>query len=120
MTVNIGKCEIGEEIPLAYDKGLRNIERDNADNVKFFTRLFPIGSTKNIDYEKYGYSTLQLPSRKAYVEKNTEYGTIEHYEKEAFNDIFPRRTGVVSSVRSEVAKNDDGNEFTIITFQMET
>lgn len=116
MTVNIGKCEIGEEIPLAYDKGLRNIERDNADNVKFFTRLFPIGSTKNIDYEKYGYSTLQLPSRKAYVEKNTEYGTIEHYEKEAFNDIFPRRTGVVSSVRSEVAKNDDGNEFTIYYF----
>lgn len=116
MTVNIGKCEIGEEIPLAYNKGLRNIERDNADNVKFFTRLFPIGSTKNIDAEKYGYSTLQLPSRNAYVEKNTEYGTIEHYEKEAFNDIFPRSIGVVSSVRSEVAKDEDGNEFTIYYF----
>ncbi|MFA6726593.1 MAG: hypothetical protein WCS17_00040 [Prevotella sp.] len=116
MTINIGRCEIGEEIPLAYNKGLRNIERDNADNVKFFTRLFPIGSTKNIDAEKYGYSTLQLPSHNAYVEKNTEYGTIEHYEKEAFNDIFPRRTGTVSSVRSEIAKDDDGKEFTVYYF----
>jgi len=115
-TVNISRCERGEEITLAYGKGLRNIERGNADNVKFFTRLFPIGSTKNIDAEKYGYSTLQLPSRSAYVERNTEYGTVEHYEKEAFNDIFPRRTGTVSSVRSEAARNDDGKEFTIYHF----
>lgn len=117
MTINMTRCERDAPIDLGYNKGLLTIERDNADNVKFFTRLFPVGSTKNIDPEKYGHSHLQLPGGEKYVEKNTdEFGVIEHYEKEAFEAIFPRRTGHVSVVSSEPAKDDDGTEFTIYYF----
>ena len=115
MTVNVCRCERGDEVTLGYDNGLLSIERDSADNVKFFTRLFPIGSSRNIDAEKYG-SRLLLPSRAKYVERNTELGIVEHFEQTAFQDIYPRRTGEVSSVRKETKKGDDGKPFDIYYF----
>lgn len=120
-TVNLCRCEIGDEVILAYGKGLTELERDTADNVKFYTRLFPTGSSRNLDPEKYGYSRLQLPGGAKYVDVNVEkYGIIHHYEKNAFADIYPRRIGVVSSVRSEEKKDKDGNPFTIYYFRDST
>lgn len=116
MTVNVCRCERGDEVTLGYDNGLLSIERDTADNVKFFTRLFPIGSSRNIDPEKYGSSRLLLPSRATYVERNTELGIVEHFEQTAFQEIYPRRTGKVSSVRKETKKGDDGKPFDIYYF----
>lgn len=116
MTVNVCRCERGDEVTLGYGNGLLSIERDTADNVKFFTRLFPIGSSRNIDAEKYGSSRLLLPSRVTYVERNTELGIVEHFEQAAFQDIYPRRTGEVSSVRKETKKGDDGKPFDIYYF----
>lgn len=116
MTVNVCRCERGDEVTLGYGNGLLSIERDSADNVKFFTRLFPIGSSRNIDAEKYGSSRLLLPSRAKYVERNTELGIVEHFEQTAFQDIYPRRTGEVSSVRKETKKGDDGKPFDIYYF----
>ena len=116
MTVNVCRCERGDEVTLGYGNGLLSIERDSADNVKFFTRLFPIGSSRNIDAEKYGSSRLLLPSRATYVERNTELGIVEHFEQGAFQEIYPRRTGKVSSVRKETKKGDDGKPFDIYYF----
>ena len=116
MTVNVCRCERGVEVTLGYGNGLLSIERDSADNVKFFTRLFPIGSSRNIDAEKYGSSRLLLPSRATYVERNTELGIVEHFEQTAFQEIYPRRTGKVSSVRKETKKGDDGKPFDIYYF----
>lgn len=116
MTVNVCRCERGDEVTLGYGSGLLSIERDSADNVKFFTRLFPIGSSRNIDAEKYGSSRLLLPSRATYVERNTELGIVEHFEQTAFQEIYPRRTGKVSSVRKETKKGDDGKPFDIYYF----
>lgn len=116
MTVNVCRCERGDEVTLGYGNGLLSIERDSADNVKFFTRLFPIGSSRNIDAEKYGSSRLLLPSRATYVERNTELGIVEHFEQTAFQNIYPRRTGKVSSVRKETKKGDDGKPFDIYYF----
>ena len=116
MTVNVCRCERGDEVTLGYGNGLLSIERDSADNVEFFTRLFPIGSSRNIDAEKYGSSRLLLPSRATYVERNTELGIVEHFEQTAFQDIYPRRTGKVSSVRKETKKGDDGKPFDIYYF----
>lgn len=116
MTVNVCRCERGDEVTLGYGNGLLSIERDSADNVKFFTRLFPIGSSRNIDPEKYGSSRLLLPSRATYVERNTELGIVEHFEQTAFQEIYPRRTGKVSSVRKETKKGDDGKPFDIYYF----
>lgn len=117
-TVNICRCEQGEEVTLAYGKGLLSLSSDMADNAKFYTRLYPVGSSRNIDPETYGHSRLQLPGGVKHVDVNVEkYGVWHHYEAEAFADIYPRRIGIVSSVRKEEAKDEDGNPFTIWYFK---
>lgn len=117
-TVNLCRCEHGEEVSLAYGKGLTGLSRDKADGAKFYTRLFPIGSSRNIDPEKYGHSRLQLPDGAKYVDVNTEkYGIHHHYEKDAFADIYPRRVGTVTSVRSAQVTDEDGHPFVIWYFR---
>ncbi|MDE5979752.1 MAG: hypothetical protein K2G84_06955 [Muribaculaceae bacterium] len=117
-TVNLCRCEHGEPVVLGYDKGLLGIEPDRADNVKFYTRLYPVGSSRNIDPEKYGRSRLQLPDGRKYVEVNADkYGRVDHYEESAFGDIYPRRVGVVSAVRYEERTGEDGNPFTTYYFK---
>lgn len=117
MTLNISRCEFGEPVPLSYGNGLTGgIERSMADGVKFFTRLFPVGSSRNIDPDRYGYARLQLPDGAKYVEQDTHLGIIEYFEQEAFDAIYPRRIGTVGSVRSEERTSDDGSPFTVWYF----
>lgn len=120
-TVNLCRCEHGEEVTLSYGKGLTELSRDKADGAKFYTRLFPIGSSRNIDPEKYGHSRLQLPDGAKYVDVNVEkYGIHHHYEADAFAGIYPRRVGTVTSVRSEEVTGEDGEPFTIWYFRDDT
>jgi hypothetical protein len=115
-TVNLSRCEHGSPLTLGYRKGLLSLTRDTNENAKFFTRLFPTGSRRNIDRETYGYSRLQLPDRQKYLEQNTQYGVIEHFEESAFADIYPRRTGTVGTVRDEEKKGENGKPFSIYYF----
>ena len=110
-TLNLSRCEWGSAVVLGYGEGLTSLEQDKADNVKFYTRLFPIGSSRNIDRERYGASRLQLPGAAKYVDMGDlvqKYGVIHHYEQEAFSGIYPRRVGVVSMVRQEEVEDRDG------------
>lgn len=117
MTLNISRCEFGEPVPLSYGNGLTGgIERSMADGVKFFTRLFPVGSSRNIDPDRYGHTRLQLPDGAKYVEQDTHLGIIEYFEQEAFDAIYPRRIGTVGAVRSEERTSDDGSPFTVWYF----
>lgn len=117
MTLNISRCEFGEPVPLSYGDGLiGGIERSMADGVKFFTRLFPVGSSRNIDPDRYGHARLQLPDGAKYVEQDTHLGIIEYFEQEAFDAIYPRRIGTVGAVRSEEHTSDDGSPFTVWYF----
>lgn len=117
MTLNISRCEFGEPVPLSYGNGLiGGIERSMADGVQFFTRLFPVGSSRNIDPDRYGHARLQLPDGAKYVEQDTHLGIIEYFEQEAFDAIYPRRIGTVGAVRSEERTSDDGSPFTIWYF----
>lgn len=119
-TVNLCRCEHGEEVTLGYGNGLTSIDRDVADNAKFFTRLFPIGSSRNIDPGHYGSSRLQLPNGVKYVDVNTErYGIIHHYEQEAFSGIYPHYEGSVSDVREKTVTDNDGKPFKIYYFRDE-
>ena len=113
--LNIGKCEHGERVTLGYMKGLKTglTQNENSNSIKWFTRLIPVGSTKNIDPSKYGYTHLQLPSRDKYIDLNTQLGLKEHREEAAFQDIFPHRLGTVSSVRSEEQPNKAGKTYTV-------
>lgn len=117
-TVNVCRCEHGEEVTLAYGKGLTSMECDMADNVKFYTRLYPIGSSRNIDPERYGHSRLQLPNGEKHIDVNVEkYGIWHHYEADAFADIYPKRIGTITGVRSEQVTGEDGNPFKIYYFR---
>ena len=116
--INLCKAERGEVVELGYLQGLTNLAQEDNGEVKFFTRLFPLGSTKNIDASKYGYSRLQLPSRTMYVDKNVDlYGVKEETEEAAFSEIFPKYIGTVSSVRTEEKTNEEGREYTVYYFK---
>lgn len=116
--MNLCRCERGERVKLGYMKGFTSlVQSENSGDVKFFTRLIPLGSTKNIDRSRYGFSRLQLPDHAKYVDRNTNYGLYEHVESEAFAEIYPHYTGTVSIVRTEEKKGDDGKPFTIYYFK---
>lgn len=113
-TVNLCKAERGERVSLGYLQGLTQLAQEDNGEVRFFTRLFPLGSTRNIDAGKYGCARLQLPSRAKYVDKNTDlYGIKDAYEEAAFSGIYPRYTGTVTAMRSEQETNEEGREYTI-------
>lgn len=118
--INLCRCERGERVELGYMQGLTSLTpTENSDDVKFFTRLIPLGSTRNIDRSRYGFSRLQLPDRARYVDRNTDYWLYEHVEEEAFSGIFPHYTGTISSVRSQEKTGNDGKPFTVYYFKDE-
>ena len=100
-TLNLCRCEHSDMLELGYGKGLLNVSKDSNDNAPFFTRLYPIGNTRNIDPKKYGSSRLHLPGGAQYVEQNVDLGVVEYSEEAAFKDIYPRRVGQVGMVRHE-------------------
>lgn len=112
--INLCKAERGEVVELGYLQGLTNLAQEDNGEVKFFTRLFPLGSTRNIDATKYGYSRLQLPSREIYVDNNVDlYGVKEETEETAFAEIYPQYVGTVSSVRTEEKISEEGRKYTV-------
>lgn len=116
--INLCKAERGEMVELGYLQGLTNLAQEDNGEVKFFTRLFPLGSTRNIDATKYGYSRLQLPDRSLYVDKNVDlYGVKEETEETAFSEIYPKYIGTISSVRSEEKENEEGQKYTVYYFK---
>ena len=116
--INLCKASRGEMVELGYLQGLTRLSQEDNGDVKFFTRLFPLGSTRNIDASKYGHARLQLPSGAAYVDKNTElYGVKEAYEEAAFAGIYPKYTGTISSVRTEEKENEEGRKYTVYYFK---
>lgn len=116
--INLCKAERGEVVELGYLKGLTNLAQEDNGEVKFFTRLFPLGSTRNIDATKYGYSRLQLPDRSLFVDKNVDlYGVKEETEEDAFSEIYPKYVGTVSSVRTEEKTSEEGRKYTVYYFK---
>ncbi len=98
-----------DPLPLSYGKGngfLSGVsQRGNADNLPI-SRLYVLGSSRNIDPTKYGASTLHLPKSWSdegmrtdeagnyieLIEGNGVEGAME------LSDLYPHRVGVVSSV----------------------
>lgn len=117
-TINLSRCEHGERVSLGYMQGLTSLtQTENSDDVKFFTRLIPLGSTKNIDRSRYGFTRLQLPDRSTYVDRNTQYGLYEYVEEAAFSEIFPHYTGTITDVRHEELTGEDEKPFTVYYFK---
>ena len=116
--INLCKAERGDRVSLGYLQGLTSLAQEENGEVRFFTRLFPLGSTRNIDAGRYGHTRLQLPSGAVYVDKNTDlYGIKDGYEEEAFAGIYPKYVGTVTSVRTEQLTNEEGRAYTVYYFK---
>ena len=112
--INVGRCELGDLVELGYQKGLiGGITHSLANNLRSYAYLCPIGSTRNIDPEKYGHDRLQLPNGIKLIPMNPEQGIAELAEANAFAGIYPRYIGEVTAVRTEEGTNEDGSKFTI-------
>lgn len=120
--VNLSKCMRGETVSLGYGQGLKSglVQNENTNAIKWFTRLIPVGSSRNIDRAKYGFSNLQLPGREKYIDVNTQYGLKEYRETAAFSGIYPHRIGYVSSIRFEIRTNEDTGNYTVYFIKDDT
>jgi len=102
-----------------YKTGLRNIQRRPIESGNIITRLYAYGSSRNLG-SSYGKLRLELNTGGVdYIESNTAtYGTIEGAV--IFDDVFPRRTGTVSSAASNVLFIDGpppgGIDFNVNTY----
>jgi len=118
-TLNVCECVQGGEddvVELGYGEGLTSLVADVAENANFFTRLYPIGSSRNIVAEDYGHNRLLLPGGRKYVDVEglaDDYGVIERYEKDAFEGVYPRYEGTVEGVRYETKKDAEGKNFRV-------
>lgn len=107
-TINLSRCEWGEPIPLGYRAGLASgLARVENSSAKHFTRLYPLGSTRNIDRATYGAPRLGMTNKRAFLERNTHLGIIEESQEQAFEHIYPRYTGRVSSVRKSTRQGEE-------------
>jgi hypothetical protein len=96
-------------------KGLYGLQRQTVSNKNIVTRLYAFGASKNLRTDYRGYSQrLKLPSvDHSYIEDATAlaaYGLIEAVK--TFEDIFPHRTGTVTSLGDTIYKFvDSGMDF---------
>lgn len=112
--INLCKAERGVRVDLGYMQGLTSLAQEENGELKFFTRLFPLGSTRNIDASKYGHARLQLPGGVKFVDKNVEiYGVKEEFEEEAFAEIYPKYIGTVQSVRTADFTSTEGRDYRV-------
>lgn len=117
-TLNLSRCELGDRIALGYGKGLTaEIECTDADNLRSYAWLYPVGSTRNIDPQEYGTARLRLPDGIKRVAINPAQGIGELVESAAFEEIYPRYVATVATVYTEDAKDDEGDPFQIYRIQ---
>ncbi|MDY6122082.1 MAG: hypothetical protein SPI72_03275 [Porphyromonas sp.] len=113
-TINLCRCEHGTPIQLGYKKGLATgISRLQNTTAKHFTRLYPLGSKRNINPADYGHSRLQLPNGQSFLERNIHLGIIEQSEETAFSNIYPRYSGTITEVRQEQRTDGAGKNYPI-------
>jgi len=97
-------------------KGLYQLIRQTSDSKNIFTRLYPVGSTRNISSNYRNYSK-RLKLSTDYIEQNaTTYGVIE--KSQTFEDIYPRFTGTVSTTSDPYTFRCSAMDFDINSYLM--
>ncbi len=96
------------DLTFEFKDGIRGIERKKVNDASLITRLYAFGSEKNIP-PKYGTKRLRI----APLERNiSKYGVIEAVKN--FDDVYPHRTGTISSIGDDICKfSDSGLDFDV-------
>lgn len=121
----------GELMELRREIELIDITRSNENSDEYCTRMYAFGGTRNIpsNYRSTGSSEvvdaivqkrLRLPiSNGDYIDAFPNMTGNKIIEKVfTFDNIFPRRTGTITALRTATVKNDDGTrEMTVFYFK---
>lgn len=118
-TINI-KQIVGSTYPFTFEYGkaggLYSLARNNTTNKSLVTRLFVYGGSKNLS-TRYKQAKLCLPGKnkvKSYLEKEevvNKFGIIENVIN--FDDIYPSRTGKVTSLGEKYYQFIDKDMFNL-------
>lgn len=120
----------GEPMELRREIELIDIKRSNENSDEYCTRMYAFGGTRNIplNYRSTGSSEvvdaivqkrLRLPiSNGDYIDAFPNMTGNKIIEKVfTFDNIYPKRTGTITSLRTATVKNDDGIEMTVFYFK---
>lgn len=120
----------GETMELRREIELIDIKRSNENSDEYCTRMYAFGGTRNIpsNYRSTGSSEvvdaivqkrLRLPiSNGDYIDAFPNMTGNKIIEKVfTFDNIYPKRTGTITSLRTATVKNDDGIEMTVFYFK---
>lgn len=126
----VWKHEYGDPVELKREVAIADIARSNDNDEEFCTRLFALGSTRNIprNYRSTGngeavdaivQKRLRLPvSNGDHIDAfpNMKQGEVlERVVK--FDDIYPRRVGTITELRSVDRTEDPANPFIVWFFK---
>ncbi|WP_143960225.1 phage tail protein [Litoribacter populi] len=94
---------VGNDTTLVFEygkgNGLYSLTRQNISDANLVTRLYGFGGSKNIDFN-YRNGANRVTFEGKYLERNIDlYGIREG--SVIFEDIFPERTGIVTSINEE-------------------
>ncbi len=113
--------KIGSDSGLTFqygrNKGLIQIERKSVTNENIITRLYALGSDRNLDSTyRSGSQRLKFETGGVnYIESNkSTYGTIEHTE--IFDHIYPHRTATITTVSGLLQFRDDSIDFNVNSY----
>lgn len=124
------KCEYGDPVVLQREISVAEIEMSNENNEDYCTRLYAFGSTRNIpkNYRSPGsgeavdaivQKRLRLPASNGdYIDAIPNMMQGEILERVVrFDDVYPRRVGTITEIRSVDRTEDEDNPFIVYFFK---
>lgn len=126
----VSKHEYGDPVILEREVAIANITNSNENNEEYCTRLYALGSTRNIprNYRSTGNGEaldaivqrrLRLPITNGdYIDAIPNMKPSEVLERVVrFDHIYPRRIGTITSLRSIDRTKDENNPFIVYIFK---
>lgn len=121
--IHFGRCESGDAVDFEIGKNVQEMSQSESQST-YATRIYAFGSTKNIpsDYRPVDETVvvngvvqrrLMLPEGTPYIDAYPDMSTEEAVEQVVvFDEVYPRRTGIMSDVTTievtDKVENEDG------------
>lgn len=121
--IHFGRCESGDAVDFEIGKNVQEMSQSESQST-YATRIYAFGSTKNIpsDYRPVDETVvvngvvqkrLMLPEGTPYIDAYPDMTTEEVVEQVViFDEVYPRRTGIMSDVTTievtDKVENEDG------------
>ena len=121
--IHFGRCESGDAVDFEIGKNVQEMSQSESQST-YATRIYAFGSTRNIpaDYRPFDETVvvngvvqrrLMLPEGTPYIDAYPDMTTEEAVEQVViFDEVYPRRTGIMSDVTTievtDKVENEDG------------